>query len=358
MSIAVLCPGCNARLGVGDEAAGKTVKCPKCQTPMVIPAPESIVAAKPPTKAPAPQKPVLKADVELDEDEELPRAKTRSAEDEELPRAKTRSAEDEDEDLPRARKPSVDEDEEEEEDRPRKNKGKGKKAKAGPPVGLLIGGGLALLVLLGGGGFAAYWFGFREKEKDKPSETASGGGKTAIPAGWKEVMPPGGGFKVWVPHGPSDGGRWVPPPAKVNTPRTHEFECPTPDDKHFYGVTLILFPDTMSAADKDQFLIADLRKGLKFPPKFIKETTRKVTLAGRDATELALDVDIAGWIATQGPNVPKTGPKGQPMPDRIVTVFRYFVSGNRGYIVTVGGMGSGPPEADVKTFFDNFELTK
>lgn len=37
MPIQMLCPTCNGKLAAPDHAAGKTVKCPKCQSLMVVP---------------------------------------------------------------------------------------------------------------------------------------------------------------------------------------------------------------------------------------------------------------------------------------------------------------------------------
>ncbi len=48
------CPGCSATFTVGDEKAGKTGKCPKCQSQFVIPASEA--AEPPPADAPTPAK--------------------------------------------------------------------------------------------------------------------------------------------------------------------------------------------------------------------------------------------------------------------------------------------------------------
>lgn len=117
MSIAVVCPGCDARLNAPDAAAGRTVKCPKCKAPMRVPEP---------------------------------------AEPAEEPKPVNSMATGGEEDRPRRKRPAADE---EEDDRPRK---KGKKpAKSGAPVGLIV-GAVAAVLLLGGGGFAAYWFGFRQ----------------------------------------------------------------------------------------------------------------------------------------------------------------------------------------------------
>ena len=41
MPIAISCPECSARIRVADESAGKSVRCPKCQTRMEVPQPES-----------------------------------------------------------------------------------------------------------------------------------------------------------------------------------------------------------------------------------------------------------------------------------------------------------------------------
>ena len=39
MSIGIACPGCSAKLNAPDSAAGKKIKCPKCQTVCAVPAP-------------------------------------------------------------------------------------------------------------------------------------------------------------------------------------------------------------------------------------------------------------------------------------------------------------------------------
>src|SRR5262245_11675410 len=71
MPISVVCPSCSAKLGAPDAAAGKKVKCPKCQGSIVVPAPKAkpdfeVVEDEPapPEKKPAastPAKPTVKA---------------------------------------------------------------------------------------------------------------------------------------------------------------------------------------------------------------------------------------------------------------------------------------------------------
>lgn len=46
------CPGCQAEFTVGDEKAGKTGKCPKCQAAFLIPGPDPADAPGPPPASP------------------------------------------------------------------------------------------------------------------------------------------------------------------------------------------------------------------------------------------------------------------------------------------------------------------
>ena len=79
MSIAVVCPGCSAKLNVPDGAADKHVKCPKCQGLIVVPEPlpevpafEVVDEPEPPRKKPVTK---VKADVLLDDEDEKPHKK-------------------------------------------------------------------------------------------------------------------------------------------------------------------------------------------------------------------------------------------------------------------------------------------
>ena len=106
MSIAVVCSKCSAKLSAPDSAAGKRVKCPKCQNaiavPQALPAePEfEVVEDEPqPAKKPA-TKPKVKAVVELDDEDEAPRTKRRvndDDEDDDQPKKKKRRNRDDDE---------------------------------------------------------------------------------------------------------------------------------------------------------------------------------------------------------------------------------------------------------------------
>ncbi|MDB5307289.1 MAG: hypothetical protein JWO38_1491 [Gemmataceae bacterium] len=220
MPIAVLCPGCNARLNAPDAAAGKTVKCPKCKAAMVVPAPaadagfEAVDDPTPPPKKPAPasaRPPRAKTDVTLDDSED------------EKPRARKKSRDDEDD--------------KEEDDRPRK-KGKGKKkAAAGPAPAVLIAAIAGGVLLLGGGAFAAYWFGIRD---DKPKETTGNPTPNAPPG------PQPGGPGGFPPPG-SGGGPPVQPggPVKpIHETSTTAFRQNSKNNLKQIALSFHLFADT------------------------------------------------------------------------------------------------------------------
>jgi WD40 repeat protein len=139
MPIPVQCSKCSAKLSAPDAAAGKKLKCPKCGSPITVPAPAAPAFEVVDDPAPAPTKKAAQAEVEsapvpakkaaraeVDEDErtdERPKRKRsdEDAEEEDAKPRKKRRDEEEDEDEPR-KKRSKDEDNEEEDDRPRKKK--------------------------------------------------------------------------------------------------------------------------------------------------------------------------------------------------------------------------------------------
>jgi hypothetical protein len=99
MPIAVVCSNCSARLNAPDGAAGKKVKCPKCQSPIVVPDIQpmqfEVVEDEPaPARRPAGKPTRVKAAVE-DDDDDRPRRKRRSEEEED---------DEDDDDLPRKKK--------------------------------------------------------------------------------------------------------------------------------------------------------------------------------------------------------------------------------------------------------------
>lgn len=98
MSIAVVCPSCSAKLNAPDAAAGKRVKCPKCQNTMlvaeILPEAEPFEVVEdepPPAKAPTRVKADVSDDDDDDDRDQKPRKKL----------AKAQRNEDEDDDRPR-----------------------------------------------------------------------------------------------------------------------------------------------------------------------------------------------------------------------------------------------------------------
>lgn len=134
MSIAVVCPECSAKLNAPDSAAGKRVKCPKCQTGITVPAAVAEEAA-----------------FEEVVDEPAPQPK---------PRPKARAIADNDDDVEKPRKRRVEpevEDDDADDDRPRKKRKRAADEDAsGSRMTRNIIGGVVLLILLGVAGWVYY----------------------------------------------------------------------------------------------------------------------------------------------------------------------------------------------------------
>jgi hypothetical protein len=301
-----------------------------------------------------------KAD-EDEEEEDRPRKKKPAAdedEDEDDDRPRKKKDEDEDDDRPRKKKKAaVDDDEDEDEDRPRK-RGKKRPQKAGPSPGLLVGGIAAAVLLLGGVGFAVYWFAIREKAPETvstgggsntPGGTGSGG-KAPVPTGWIEVAPPRAGFKAYMPAKPfgADAAP-VKPLAGSKMATIANYPCQSPDTKIMCTIIVLLFPDAMTAAEREKAVVDRIEAGA--PKAFVKQLSRgKSTLGGKEATEIVEEVDFAGLMGG------KPGPKGEKLPDKVVGVTRYCIVGGRAYVAEIVKSDARPTEAEEKGFFDNFEL--
>jgi hypothetical protein len=160
------CPKCRSKLQVSTSTTGK-VRCPNCEaifSPNVSTAPNRAQSDKQSTKS-KPEHEVIEAELEAEDEVELPRKKLRlrNADDEGEPtaRKKLRNRVDEDEDdepiARRKRRAVDDEDEDDDEDnRPRRSRKKRKKkSNDGVLMWAFIGGGVLFLVL--GLGVVAYF---------------------------------------------------------------------------------------------------------------------------------------------------------------------------------------------------------
>jgi hypothetical protein len=361
--IPIVCSGCSARVAAPDTAAGKTLRCPKCQTALTVPAPaagfEVIEEPKPaPPKSPTAAKatatpkprPAVVGKYEDDGDDR--------------PRKKRATAEEDGDDRPRRKRPVAGDEDEDEDDRPRKISKK-RRQKPGMAPAVLFGGIAAAVLLLGGGGFAGYWFAVREKPQEtagsgggspnapsNPSSPASQGGdgsRAPVPTGWKEVVPPRGGFRAHMPVVPF-GADFAPvkPLAGAKEPTIANYGCMSPDNNLQCLILVFGFPDTMPAADREKAVVARMQVGV--PREFVKELSRgKSALGGKEATEIVEEVAFAAALGGKGPN-------GGRVAEKLVAVTRYCFVGNRAYLAEIVRVGGRPSEAEEKGFFDNFEL--
>lgn len=361
MPIPVLCPGCSARLNAPDAAAGKNVKCPKCGTLMTIPAADDFEvvddAPKPPAKKPAAPPPKsattakgsvaaatasrkpVKTDVQLDDD---------------------------DDDRPRRKRARVDDDEDDD-DRPRKKRKPQKKVGTNPAV--LIGAGVACLVLLGGGGFAIYAL-TKDKPKDKTADAGGGGGSNdgggaagALPAGWVNFTPKNGGFKVNMNAPPFNPDQLAPREPNGKQPRLATYATGGgPTTQVRCEVKACAFPAGMAAADKEKYLADQYEKEAGFVKSIagdaVKELARgEATVAGKKASEVAVEVDLKKLLAAFEKEAGKAGiPKGEMPPfTKMVVVARWFVADDRGYFLTLTTADARKADLE-RAFFGSFEL--
>lgn len=381
MPIAVVCT-CGARLQAPDAAAGKRVKCPKCQNPLAVPAPamdyevvEDEPAPAPVAVAKARPKPQLVEDDEeaprpakkkprvVDEEDEKPRKKSKSVEvdeaveddeEDEKPKKKSRRArDDEDEDEKPAKKSqrSRDDDKEDEDDAPKK-KGKGKKSALPLLLGLLGG-----LVALGGGAFAVYWFVIRP-----PDTAASSSTPTTYPPKNSRPVPeqagppttpqnqPGGAGN-WIAYEPADAGFKVrfPPGGNENKPSTTGMSRPKDVPAEVWS-------------DCKAHIYYNPTRELSLSVDVVRFTSTSTPQSRADA--LAKYADVSNPSGA-GP-VQLTAVKwlGHDCTDRVRNdeakgqyfIRRYFVTGEVGYVLTVQAPKAAYQEC-WQPFLDTFALT-
>ncbi|HEX4608808.1 MAG TPA: hypothetical protein VH092_11445 [Urbifossiella sp.] len=357
MPIPVVCDTCQTRLNAPDAAAGRKVKCPKCQAVIPVPAAAGPPAPAAPPTAPPPAGGGAGFDFG---------AATASAE----PRGRgdrPRRPRDRDDDAPpdrgdRPRRPRPRDDdpdapppgEDEGGDRPRGRGGRpGGPKKKSPVLLIALAGGFILLTCCGAVGYYALG---RIKtaaeeakarndalekqindEKKKRAEGGGGdpagggntadGGKAAVPAGWKTFTPPDGSFKAYFPATPKEDS--APPKKGVLVMKT--FMCEGPDDEYTYIAVVAKFAPTYPVNERT---------------KFMKEIADK--FGGNTPGAAAKDVT---WLGQKGKEFVAREPGGTSE-----IVVRYTIVGNTGYL---GGAENkaGRKPALMNGFLDNFEAT-
>ncbi len=214
MPMQATCPECQSRFTLADEAAGKKIRCSKCQTVFdpkanrsadvdedITTSPRAPARSKT-SPAPAPRKDDKGSSRRRDEDRDDDRPSRRHRDDDDDDRSSRRRKDDED-------------------DRPsRKTK---KPARTGMPIFWLIAAVLALFLFIGGVIGGLFWMVNRATD---PESLASG----SDPA----PMPPQGGFQ------PPQGGMGGPQPEVGGTPHDvpkGEFPPPgfPPTEKRTFG---------------------------------------------------------------------------------------------------------------------------
>jgi hypothetical protein len=335
MSILVVCPGCSAKLNAPESAAGKKVKCPKCQAAVPVPAllAEFEVVEPEPEPLPEPERPARTAS------QPAPKA-------------------DEDEDRPRRRKRADDEDEDED-DRSRKQRKKVPKAGGVPPVLLFGGIATALLAV----GFAVYWFGFRDGSGHGTASPNGPGGppgpggvqpgpQSGPPEGWKQFASERDGFKAYFPADPKTGAtiKSSRPVGGGGQPHYRAYEYRSHDSWADLACTVRVFEFPAKSTPQQQQTFAD-----QVCAPSLGETGETVTgqgaatLGGVEGKEAVGETTLRATATS-----PKTTSDGRPMPSKIVSVNRWIVTNNKCYHLKVQGHNTRPKDADA--FFDNFTL--
>jgi hypothetical protein len=236
MPIAVVCSNCSAKLNAPDGAAGKKVKCPKCQSPIVVPDIQpmqfEVVEDEPaPARRPAGKPTRVKAAVE-DDDDDRPRRKRRSEEEEDdeddRPLKKKRRSEEDDEDdddRPRKKKRRREDDDEDDDDRPRKKKRrKGGDEEGGVSMTRNIVMGVVLIILVAVAAYIFYDRNQKQQEEEKQKSSSNAGASNT-------GQPDDPGRNTPLPKGDvaqKVGGGEKLQPATLTSPKGYSITFPGP----------------------------------------------------------------------------------------------------------------------------------
>lgn len=344
MPIAVVCPGCAAKLNAPDAAAGKKVKCPKpgCGTVLTIPAPAAqfeIVEeddAPAPKPAPAPvQKKPSKPVVEVGEDDEDDAPKK--------PAKKARAVEVDEDDSgtppPKKKaKARAVADEDDEDERPTKKK----KKKGGMSPAVIGAIALGGVLVLGGVGYGVYALAFKKsddsaKKDGLPPAPGTPGGppgpppgpgpapKPGIPAGWREYRTGQDNFKMTMP---SDAMVTTRP----NGVRKHGGS----DSANKLATFVIVreIPPGVNPKDAEATVVTNITSD------GVERGRRQVQWLGQAVTEITMEVQE----------------KGDPEVLHIVN--RVYATDKLLYMVSIGMDRNGHSQQTTDAIFDTFQFIK
>ena len=346
MPIAVVCPGCGAKLSAPDAAAGKKVKCPKpnCGTAITVPKPQAdfeVVEDESPAK-PAPTKP-KKAVAEVDDDDDAPKVKKKPAraeadeeDEDEKPKKKRAAADEDDEERPAKRKRAADEDEEDEDEKPKKKKKQGGMSPAVIAVIALVG-----LLVLGGVGYGIYEL-TKKDETAKPNPNPPGPpiglpapgvplGKQGPMDGWVEYSSDQDKFRIRLPKQME---------VKDAGAGRREYLCENRD----LIVNILaseIKPDTPPGTDTRKQIETVVLQTFKKNPKNKNVSQREIQYLGQTILEITTEDEIPD-------------PAGKP--EKAKAVFRVVAFEKKVYTIMVGSTEASVPSADA--VFDTFQLLK
>ncbi len=370
MPIPVVCGNCQTRLNAPDAAAGKKVKCPKCQTVMAVPgaaAPPPPAAdtpfdfnddpqprrtggesppARPAPESPPPPPPAAGAAFDFgaavsSASEPKGRGDRPRREDDDRPRRR------DDDDRPRRPRPR-DEDAEDD-DRPRGRRPDGGKKKSMLPL-LLLGGGLLVLVCCGGGGFGVYLAVGKVKEtaeklkaendakekqiadekKRRAGDTVGGDGGPALAPGWTKFDAPDKSFRASFPATPGDGGLTYQTPAVQSAKSYESLES---DGSVVCTLGVLKFRPNSKAADRER----DLKAAAELM---------------RIAADTVAQPRAVDWLGGQA----KEAVSASNLQQGVTYTTRWVLVGNTGYIAQV--QHKSKPDAAAKFFSSVEPLSK
>jgi hypothetical protein len=299
--ISVACTSCSAKLNAPDQAAGKRVKCPKCQSVIAVPAPVD--------------------DFEVLDDEPEPKKPVRKVVDEE------------DDDRPARKRSRRDDDDEDDDDRPRSRKKKGKKAakSSALPLLLIIAGTLAAAAV--GWTVIAFVLNNRKDEVRGTTGPAVPRGDTQPNADWEVFDRPE--FGIQLPR----GGQ----PPERNTQGEGRFKAQFPDAQVW----------TKTGPTGTAYVIAVCPLTGPVKDAFTQNRDQAVRLFGENMlagippnnVESNTEVQVGGASGRQA--VIRVGPGKN--------VMRIFFGTDRLILLNVTGPIQSAEDPQAKPFFDSFK---
>ncbi|MBN9518901.1 hypothetical protein J0H58_10345 [bacterium] len=379
MPIPVVCANCQTRLNAPDAAAGKKVKCPKCQAVMAVPAaaeppppaasgtPFDFGGGSPPPPRSAPPEPAspppaaggggafdFGAAVSAggggrsrgDREERGERGdRDREERGDRGERGERRRRRDEDDDAsppdrgdrPR-RRPRDDEDDAGDDDRPRRRAQSGGSKS---PLVLILGIAAVAFLMCCGGPIGVWFFIVQPKlqeaaqrldqelkkaaEEAKKRNEAAGTGGGSLPIGWTKFEAPDKSVRAAFPGTPDDGGLSLQSSAVTGA---KSWQYTEPDGSLACTLAVVKFRPSAKTADREREL---------------KSAANGMTFVAKDAGP-ARTVD---WLGGQAKET-----EGRSSLTDATVVTRSVVVGNTGYIAVVQHKN----KADaVATFFNNVE---